>query len=79
MTDWSLLPKIDAHIHILPEEVHLANSGIPADDAYNHPLLKTAERLHLPVAIHCYPNGEDDPCAARQKPTTSSARLGQNG
>lgn len=162
MTDWTLLPKIDAHIHILPEEVHLANpnmddefvfarlscyaplmaqyhieravimpfndpflmsmgftaadvhrnllfmtadtrflafadvdvrsapeascheleraaqlglcglklhpanSGMPADAAYNYQLVETAKRLQLPVAIHCYPNGEDDPCAARR-------------
>ena len=34
MTDWKSLKKIDAHIHILPDEVHKANPD--SEDVWVH-------------------------------------------
>ncbi len=45
-------------------KLHPANSGMDADSDYNVQLLQTAGALDIPVAVHSYPNGADDACAA---------------
>ncbi len=47
-------------------KTHPNNSGMAADSDYNREIFAFAEKKKLPVAIHCYPNTEDDACAARR-------------
>ena len=51
--DWRELPKIDAHIHLLPREVHEANPD--ADDEFSHAKQEThialMERYHIEQAV----------------------------
>lgn len=46
--DWRELPKIDAHVHILPEEVHNANKG--AYDEFS--FAKVRDHVKLMVQYH---------------------------
>ena len=45
-------------------KIHPNNSGIPADSEYYHPILAYAQAQHIPVAIHSYPNSQEDPGVA---------------
>ena len=51
--------------HLDGLKLHPQNSGLHIDSLYNSELLKTAEVLKLPVAIHSYPNTADSPDAVR--------------
>lgn len=45
-------------------KIHPNNSGIPADSKYYYPILAYAQAQHIPVAIHSYPNSQEDPSGA---------------
>lgn len=47
-------------------KLHPNNSGMKVDADYNRALFSFAEQKKLPVAIHSYPNTEDDVCAAKR-------------
>ena len=47
-------------------KIHPNNTGIALDDAYNDPIFSLAQQRKIPVAIHSYPNREDDVSAARR-------------
>lgn len=47
-------------------KLHPNNSGTAIDSDYNREIFAFAERKKIPVAIHCYPNTEDDVCAAKR-------------
>lgn len=47
-------------------KLHPNNSGMAIDSDYNREILAFAEQKKLPVAIHSYPNTEDDVCAAKR-------------
>lgn len=47
-------------------KIHPNNTGIAVDDAYNDPIFALAQQRKIPVAIHSYPNQEDDVSAARR-------------
>lgn len=44
-------------------KLHPNNSGIALDSDYNRELFSFAEKQRIPVALHSYPNAEDDLCA----------------
>ena len=45
-------------------KIHPNNTGVPIDDEYNTPIFALAQERKIPVAIHSYPNTEDDVSAA---------------
>lgn len=45
-------------------KIHPNNTGIDIDSSYNHPIFAYAQEHKIPVAIHSYPNIEDDRSAA---------------
>lgn len=45
-------------------KIHPNNTGIDIDSSYNHPIFAYAQEHKIPVAIHSYPNIEDDCSAA---------------
>lgn len=47
-------------------KLHPNNSGMEIDSDYNHEIFAFAEQKNFPVAIHSYPNTEDDFCAAKR-------------
>ncbi len=47
-------------------KIHPNNSGAAVDSDYNREILAFAEKKRIPVAIHSYPNTEDDVCAAKR-------------
>ena len=47
-------------------KLHPQNSGLEIDSPYHIELVKMAETLKLPVAIHSYPNRADSPDAAKK-------------
>lgn len=47
-------------------KIHPSNSGVSISSEYNDAIFEYAQSLKIPVAIHSYPNADDDLCAARQ-------------
>lgn len=47
-------------------KIHPNNTGIDLDSDYNQPIFAYAQEHKLPVAIHSYPNKEDDRSAAHR-------------
>lgn len=47
-------------------KIHPNNTGVDLDSAYNQPIFAYAQENHIPVAIHSYPNYEDDRSAAHR-------------
>ena len=45
-------------------KIHPNNTGVALDDEYNDPIFALAQQRKIPVAIHSYPNTEDDLSAA---------------
>lgn len=45
-------------------KIHPNNTGVDLDSAYNQPIFAYAQEYKIPVAIHSYPNSEDDRSAA---------------
>ena len=45
-------------------KIHPNNTGVALDDEYNAPIFALAQQRKIPVAIHSYPNTEDDVSAA---------------
>lgn len=45
-------------------KLHPNNAGVPLDSGYNRPILAYAQKQNIPVAIHCYPNSEEELCTA---------------
>lgn len=45
-------------------KLHPNNTGVALDDAYNAPIFSLAQARGIPVAVHSYPNTEDDVSAA---------------
>lgn len=45
-------------------KIHPNNSSLAIDSDYNQAIFAFAEQKKIPVAIHSYPNTEDDVCAA---------------
>lgn len=45
-------------------KIHPNNTGIDIDSSYNHPIFAYAQEHKIPVAIHSYPNIDDDCSAA---------------
>ena len=41
-------------------KIHPNNTGVALDDEYNAPIFALAQQRKIPVAIHSYPNTEDD-------------------
>lgn len=47
-------------------KLHPNNTGVALDSDYNRELFACAQEYKIPVAIHSYPKGEDDPAAAER-------------
>lgn len=47
-------------------KLHPNNSGAAVDSDYNGEIFAFAEQKKIPVAIHSYPNTEDDVCTAKR-------------
>lgn len=47
-------------------KLHPNNSGTAVDSDYNGEIFAFAEQKKIPVAIHSYPNTEDDVCTAKR-------------
>lgn len=47
-------------------KLHPNNSGTAVDSDYNREIYALAEQKKIPVAIHSYPNTEDDACATKR-------------
>lgn len=47
-------------------KLHANNSGVAVDSEYNQAIFAFAQERGIPVAIHSYPNSEDDFCAAER-------------
>ena len=45
-------------------KIHPNNTGVDLDSDYNRPILAFAQEHRIPVAIHSYPNSENDRSAA---------------
>lgn len=45
-------------------KLHPNNTGVDLDDAYNDAIFAFAQEHKIPVAIHAYPNSDNDRCAA---------------
>lgn len=66
----SLAESVDAIRKAIEEygldgiKIHPNNTGIDLDSAYNQAIFSFAQAHKLPVAIHSYPNSEDDRGAA---------------
>lgn len=45
-------------------KIHPNNTGIDLDGSYNQPIFAYAQEYKIPVAIHSYPNSENDRSAA---------------
>lgn len=64
--------SVDAIVYALDRchldgiKIHPNNTGIASDNEYNDPIFSLAQRRKIPVAIHSYPNQEDDVSAARR-------------
>lgn len=47
-------------------KLHANNTGVTVDSEYNQAIFAFAQERGIPVAIHSYPNSEDDFCAAER-------------
>ena len=47
-------------------KLHANNTGVSVDSEYNQAIFVFAQERGIPVAIHSYPNSEDDFCAAER-------------
>lgn len=47
-------------------KLHPNNSGVAIDADYNREIFAFAEKRNIPVAVHSYPNTEDDVCSAKR-------------
>ena len=47
-------------------KLHANNTGVAVDSEYNQAIFAFAQERGIPVAIHSYPNSEDDFCAAER-------------
>lgn len=47
-------------------KLHPNNAGVRLDSKYNAPIFAYAQEKNVPVAVHCYPNSEEDFCTAGQ-------------
>ena len=47
-------------------KLHPNNTGIALEADYNQAIFAFAQKHNIPVAIHCYPNFQDDLCTAGQ-------------
>lgn len=47
-------------------KIHPNNNGIRLDSDYYKGIFTYAQESNVPVAIHCYPNSEEDFCTAKQ-------------
>lgn len=47
-------------------KLHPNNAGVRLDSEYNAPIFAYAQEKKIPVAVHCYPNSEEDCCTAGQ-------------
>lgn len=47
-------------------KIHPENTGMNADDSYNHVLMATAQELNIPVTIHSLPDTDTEACAAHR-------------
>lgn len=47
-------------------KVHANNTGVAVDSEYNQAIFSFAQERGIPVAIHSYPNSEDDFCATER-------------
>lgn len=47
-------------------KLHPNNSGLALDSDYNCAIFAFAQERHIPVAVHSYPNAEDDLSAAKR-------------
>ncbi len=47
-------------------KLHPNNSGLALDSDYNRAVFAFAQQRRIPVAVHAYPNAEDDPCAVKR-------------
>lgn len=45
-------------------KLHPNNTGVALDSDYNQPIFAFAQKHNIPVAIHCYPNSDNDFCTA---------------
>lgn len=45
-------------------KLHPSNTGVALDSDYNQPIFAFAQKHNIPVAIHCYPNSDNDFCTA---------------
>ena len=48
----------------MQSKIHPNNTGIDLDSAYNQAIFAYAQENKIPVAIHSYPNAENDRSAA---------------
>ena len=47
-------------------KIHPNNTGIALDDEYNNPIFTLAQQQNIPIAIHSYPNKENDVSATER-------------
>lgn len=47
-------------------KIHPNNTGIALDDEYNNPIFALAQQRNIPIAIHSYPNKENDVSATER-------------
>lgn len=47
-------------------KLHPNNAGVRLDSDYNALIFAYAQEKKIPVAVHCYPNSEEDRCTAGQ-------------
>lgn len=52
--------------HLDGIKIHPNNNGIRLDSNYYEGIFSYAQESNVPVAIHCYPNSEEDFCTAQQ-------------
>ena len=47
-------------------KIHPNNTGVALDNEYNAPVFALAQQRKIPVAVHAYPNTEDDASAVKR-------------
>lgn len=52
--------------HLNGIKIHPNNTGVKLDSDYYKEILAFAQENGIPIAIHCYPNSDDDYCTAQQ-------------
>ena len=52
--------------HLDGIKIHPNNNGVKLDSDYYNGIFSYAQENNVPIAIHCYPNSEDDFCTAQQ-------------